>query len=106
MQDPFGWAAPFGCTVSTQPLLAEERYCSKNGRQRDDCGESEGVGKNRSPSQVVLLPFLVQLVPSHEGNLPRLDIRAARQHMPIDRIDCRMAWVRHFAPRESDRIIR
>jgi hypothetical protein len=45
-------------------------------------------------------------VPSHEGNLPRLDIRAARQHMPIHRIDCRMAWVRHFAPRESDRITR
>ncbi len=103
MQDPA--AAPFGSTVSTQPLLAEERYCSKNGRQRDDCGESEGVGKNRSPSQVVLLPFLVQLVPSHEGNLPRLDIRAARQHI-AHRIDCCMAWMRRFAPRESDRIIR
>jgi hypothetical protein len=103
VQDPA--AAPFGSTVSTQPLLAEERYCSKNGRQRDDCGESEGVGKNRSPSQVVLLPFLVQLVPSHEGNLPRLDIRAARQHI-AHRIDCCMAWMRRFAPRESDRIIR
>ena len=103
MQDPA--AAPFGSTVSTKPLLAEERYCSKNGRQRDDCGESEGVGKNRSPSQVVLLPFLVQLVPSHEGNLPRLDIRAARQHI-AHRIDCCMAWMRRFAPRESDRIIR
>jgi hypothetical protein len=53
----------------------------------------------------VLLPFLVQLVPSHEGNLPRLDIRAARQHI-AHRIDCCMAWMRRFAPRESDRIIR